>query len=127
MTCFRIVNAESLVRQISGNGGTMGFRARLAVVKGRQELICLSSSFTNSKGELMSRIVPGFTPGTTTTIPRQMVDYIVTEYGAVKLPACPTWMRAEKIISIAHPNFRDDLIKEAEKMKIWRRSNKLPV
>nr|HPJ39541.1 acetyl-CoA hydrolase/transferase C-terminal domain-containing protein [Spirochaetota bacterium] len=49
---------------------------------------------------------------------------IVTEFGAVKLQACPTWMRAEKIISIAHPDFRDELIKDAEKMKIWRKSNK---
>jgi len=57
-----------------------------------------------------------------------VVDYIVTEYGAVKLVACPTWMRAEKLISIAHPQFQDDLIKQAEKMKIWTRTNKqIPV
>lgn len=125
---FSQVNAESLGSgQISGNGGMWDFVLGSQWSKGGKSFICLSSSFTNSKGELISRIVPGFTPGTTTTIPRQMVDYIVTEYGAVKLTACPTWMRAEKIISISHPNFRDDLIKEAEKMKIWRRSNKLPV
>jgi acyl-CoA hydrolase len=53
-----------------------------------------------------------------------MVDYIVTEYGAVRLRAKPTWWRAEELIKIAHPQFQDELIKEAEKMKIWRKSNK---
>jgi acyl-CoA hydrolase len=73
---------------------------------------------------MQSRIVPTFTPGSITTIPRQMVDYLVTEYGAVQLRARPTWQRAEMVISLAHPNFRDDLIKEAEKMNIWKPSNK---
>ncbi|NLJ72815.1 MAG: acetyl-CoA hydrolase, partial [Syntrophomonadaceae bacterium] len=69
--------------------------------------------------------IPTFEPGSITTIPRQMVDYIVTEYGAVRLSAKPTWHRTELLISIAHPDFRDDLIKEAEKLKIWRKTNKL--
>jgi acyl-CoA hydrolase len=42
----------------------------------------------------------------------------------VNLKAKSTWERAEAIISIAHPNFRDDLVKEAEKLKIWKKSNK---
>jgi acyl-CoA hydrolase len=45
----------------------------------------------------------------------------VTEYGKVNLIGNSTWEIAEKLISVAHPAFRDDLIKEAEKMKIWRR------
>ncbi|MFA5520101.1 MAG: acetyl-CoA hydrolase/transferase C-terminal domain-containing protein, partial [Spirochaetota bacterium] len=54
----------------------------------------------------------------------QMVDYIVTEYGAEQMAGMPTWVRAEKMINLAHPDFRDQLIKDAEKMRVWRRSNK---
>jgi len=125
---FSQVNAESLGSgQISGNGGMWDFVLGSQWSMGGKSFICFSSTYKDAEGNLQSRIVPGFAPGTCTTIPRQMVDYLVTEYGAAKMTACPTWMRAEKIISIAHPDFRDDLIKEAEKMKIWRRSSKLPV
>ena len=56
---------------------------------------------------------------------RANIHYLVTEYGKVNLKGLSTWEKTEKIISVAHPDFRDDLIKEAEKMKIWRRSNKI--
>ena len=52
------------------------------------------------------------------------VQYFVTEYGIVNLKGASTWERAEKIISVAHPDFREELIQAAETMKIWRRSNK---
>lgn len=51
-------------------------------------------------------------------------NYIVTEYGAVNLKGKSTWERAEMLISIAHPDFRDELIKEAEQMGIWKHSSK---
>ena len=50
--------------------------------------------------------------------------YIVTEYGEVNLAGLTTWQRAEKLIGIAHPDFREDLIKAAEAQHIWRRSHK---
>lgn len=53
-----------------------------------------------------------------------MMNYVATEYGIVNLKARSTWQRAEALISIAHPDFREELIQEAEKMNIWRKSNK---
>jgi acyl-CoA hydrolase len=50
--------------------------------------------------------------------------YVVTEYGKVCLKGLSSWQRAEALISISHPDFRDDLIRDAEKMNIWRRSNR---
>jgi acyl-CoA hydrolase len=90
-----------------------------------RSFICFSSTYTDKAGILHSRILPTLEAGTIVTVPRQAVDFVVTEYGAVRLAACPTWMRAEKLISIAHPDFREGLIKEAERMKIWRRTNKI--
>ena len=73
----------------------------------------------------MSRIVPTFAPGEIVSTPRSLAFYAATEYGVVNLAGLSTWERAEAVISLAHPDFREDLIREAEKMNIWRRSNKL--
>ena len=81
-------------------------------------------SGTDKNGELHSRIVPAFTGGDIITVPRTQAYYAVTEYGCVNLAGRSTWERAERLISFAHPAIRDELIKEAEKQKIWRRSNK---
>ena len=62
--------------------------------------------------------------GSVVTDPRTSVEYVVTEYGKAVLKAKSTWERAEALIGIAHPNFRDELIRAAEGMGIWRSSNK---
>ncbi|HEX3012182.1 MAG TPA: acetyl-CoA hydrolase/transferase C-terminal domain-containing protein, partial [Syntrophomonadaceae bacterium] len=46
------------------------------------------------------------------TLPRALNNYVVTEYGKVQLKGKTTWQRAEALISIAHPKFQDQLIKE---------------
>lgn len=120
------VNGESNdTAQISGNGGMWDFVMGAQWAKNGKSFICLSSTYKDKDGNLKSRIVPTFAPASITTVPRQMVDYIVTEYGAVRLRAKPTWWRAEELISIAHPEFRDELIKEAQKMNIWTKTNKI--
>ncbi|MCP5883130.1 butyryl-CoA:acetate CoA-transferase, partial [Klebsiella pneumoniae] len=87
--------------------------------------LCLPSTYTDADGQIHSRIKPVLSPGSVVTDTRTAVQYIVTEYGKVNLEGLSTWQRAEALIGIAHPNFREELIKEAEKMKIWRRSNKV--
>jgi acyl-CoA hydrolase len=93
--------------------------------EGGRSLICLPSTFTDKNGKLHSRLVPSFEEGTIVTIPRQCVNFLVTEYGWASMKGSSTWIKAEKIVNLAHPDFRDDLIKAAEERKIWRRTNKI--
>ena len=118
------VAAESAgARQISGTGGQLDFLVGASASRGGKAFICMSSLHTDRYGVKHSRIKPQFN-GDIVTSPRSQVYFLVTEYGIINLEGRSTWERAEDLISIAHPDFRDELIKEAEKMNIWRRSNK---
>ena len=122
---FGQVNAESAgTKQISGTGGQLDFVMGAYLSKGGKSFICMSSTFTPKGGEMQSRIRATLAPGSTVTDARTCTHYLVTEYGKVNLKGLSLWQRAEGIINIAHPAFRDSLIAEAEKMHIWRRSNK---
>ena len=66
------------------------------------------------------------TPGSVVTVPRSIVQYIVTEYGIAQLKGKSTWERAEAMVNLAHPQFRDELIQQAQDMKIWTRTNRIP-
>lgn len=122
---FGQVSSESSgIRHISGAGGQLDFVLGAYLSKGGKSFICCSSSFTDKKGVLHSRILPTLNPGSIVTDPRPCTHYLVTEYGKVCLKGLTTWERAEAIISIAHPQFREELIKEAEKLKIWKKSNR---
>ena len=122
---FGQVNAESAgIKHISGTGGQLDFAMGAYLSRGGKSFICLSSTVTGKDGTVKSRIVPTLTPGSIATDPRSCVHYIVTEYGMANLKGLSTWQRAEALINIAHPDFREQLIADAEKMHIWRRSNK---
>lgn len=122
---FGQVNAESAgVKQISGAGGQLDFVLGAYLSKGGKSFLCCSSTFQNKDGSLASRIRPTLTQGSIITDARPNVHWFVTEYGKVCLKGLSSWQRAEALISVAHPDFRDQLIADAEKMNIWKRSNK---
>ena len=122
---FGQINAESAgTKHISGAGGQLDFVMGAYMSHGGKSIVCCSSTFTRKDGTVESRIQPTLAPGSIVTDTRANTHYLVTEYGKVCLKGLSTWERTEKIISIAHPDFRDWLIEEADKMHIWRRSNK---
>ena len=116
--------AESAgLRHISGTGGQLDYLTGAAMSAGGKAFICMTSSFVDKAGVRRSRVLPHFN-GDIVTDPRSQAYYIVTEYGAVNLAGRSTWERAEMLVSIAHPDFRDSLIAAAEEQKIWRKSNR---
>lgn len=123
---FGQVSSESSgLKHISGAGGQLDFVLGAYLSKGGKSFICLSSKFFNKKtGMNESRIVPNFETGSAITAARPNTNYIVTEHGMFNCKGKSTWERAEGIINIADPEFRDQLIKDAEKNGVWRNSNR---
>jgi acyl-CoA hydrolase len=122
---FGQVNAESAgTRHISGAGGQLDFVLGAYLSKGGKSFTCCSSTMKDKDGNLHSRIRPTLQTGSIVTDTRTNVHFLVTEYGMVNLKGASTWERAERIISVAHPDFRDELIRSAEQMGIWRKQNK---
>lgn len=111
-------------RQVSGTGGQLDFVMGAYRSKGGKSFICTPSTRTQPDVTLVSNISPTLRPGAVVTTPRTATHYIVTEYGVADMKGRSTWERAESLIEIAHPDFRDDLIKEAEKMGIWSTTSK---
>ncbi len=122
---FGQVNSESAgTKHISGAGGQLDFVLGAYLSNGGKSFICCSSTYKTKDGQVKSRILPTLNPGSIVTDTRANTHFLVTEFGIVNVKGLSTWEKAEAIISIAHPDFRDELIAEAEKMNIWRRSNK---
>ncbi len=122
---FGQVSSESSgTKQISGAGGQLDFVLGAYLSNGGKSFICCSSTFTDKAGVMHSRIRPTLANGSIVTDTRANTHYVVTEYGMVNVKGMSTWQKAEALISIAHPDFRDQLIKEAEAMHIWRKTNK---
>lgn len=121
---FGQICAESAgTRHISGTGGQLDFLTGAFDSKGGKSFICMTSSFVDKQGNLKSRFAPTFN-GDIVTDPRSQSFILVTEYGIANLAGLTTWERAEKLISLAHPDHREGLISAAKDLKIWRSSNK---
>lgn len=110
------VTAETLNGQIfSGPGGQTVFAVAAAYSEGGRSVIALpSSSVVN--GERRSRIVPQLPSGSMVTVTRGYVDYVVTEQGIATLRGKSVRQRIEELVSVAHPDFRAELRKEAKRL-----------
>ncbi len=107
-------NAEHMAGfQFSGTGGQLDFVRGAYAARGGMSIMTFYSTAKN--GEI-SRVVPRLRAGATVTTPRMDTHYLATEYGVINLKQKSVRERAEAIISIAHPKFRDDLLKEALRM-----------
>ena len=120
----QVSSESSGTRQISGTGGQVDFITGAMEAEHGRAFLTMHATFTDKAGVTHSRILPKFTEGDIITTPRTQAPSIVTEYGVASLPGKPTWQRAEALIGIAHPDFREELIRAAEEQKIWRQSNK---
>ena len=99
-------------RHISGTGGQLQFVRGAFASKGGKSFMCLASTY-DKRGERRSRIVTALTRGNVVTTPRTDMMYVVTEYGMVNLKGRSIAERARLLISIAHPDFREDLERDA--------------
>ena len=99
-------------RHISGTGGQLQFVRGAYAAKYGKSFICLASTYER-RGERKSRIVLQLTPGNIVTTPRSDMMFVVTEYGMVNLKGKSVADRAKAMISIAHPDYREGLEREA--------------
>jgi acyl-CoA hydrolase len=97
----------------SGTGGQADFIQGAWQSKGGKAFLCLNSTFTDKEGKLQSKIRP--TIQGWVGVSRNDVQYLVTEYGCVFLKGSTIRERIQKVVSIAHPEFREWLVGEAVK------------
>jgi acyl-CoA hydrolase len=104
-------------RHISGTGGQSQFVRGAYASEGGKSFICMSSEYRRH-GVRTSRIVVDLTPGNIVTTTRADVMYVVTEYGIVNLKGKSIPERVQAMISIAHPDFRNDLERDAHERRL---------
>ena len=108
------IAAESIgPRVISGAGGQTAFAIGSFLSDGGRSISVMTSTTGGGK---VSRITPMLAEGTVVTVPRTISDYVITEYGIAHLKGKTQRQRSLELIGIAHPDFREELKKEAEKL-----------
>ncbi|MCX7301342.1 MAG: butyryl-CoA:acetate CoA-transferase [Rhodobacterales bacterium] len=104
-------------RHISGTGGQLQFVRAAYASRGGKSFICLASTY-DRHGERKSRIALSLTKGNVVTTPRTDMMYVVTEYGMTNLKGKSIAERAKALIDLAHPDFREELEREASHHKL---------
>ena len=102
----------------SGIGGQVDFLRGASRSKGGKAIIALSST---AKNGTISRITPMLAPGAGVVTSRGLIRYVVTEYGVAYLHGKSIRERAQALIEIAHPKFRDELYEYCERTKWLQR------
>ena len=111
---FGQVCAESIgTKHYSGSGGQLDYVRGANLSKGGKGFIAMQST---AKDGTISKIKPVLTPGSIVTTGKNDVDYIVTENGVARLKGLTAGERAKLLISLAAPQFREELTFEAKKM-----------
>ena len=109
------VCSDSIGNQFySGIGGQVDFLRGASRSKGGKPIIAISST---AKNDTISRIVPMLSPGAGVVTSRGLVRYVVTEHGVAFLHGRTIRQRAQALIEIAHPKFREELYEYCEKTK----------
>ncbi|MEX0768939.1 MAG: acetyl-CoA hydrolase/transferase C-terminal domain-containing protein [Microthrixaceae bacterium] len=103
-------------RQYSGTGGHEDFLAGAGLQMDDRSLLCLRSS-TKIDGIRTSRILSNVGPHMTVTTPRHQVDTVITEFGAAELKGRTVYERAMALAGIAHPEFQEELLEAASKLR----------
>lgn len=119
------VCSESLgSRHFSGTGGQADTAIGAQSAKNGKSFIALYSTANvriagSDKKVKKSKIVPTLSVGAGVTLSRNDVDYVVTEYGIAKLSGASIRERVKLLISISHPDFRDELQEKADQLMLW--------
>lgn len=109
-------------RHLTGTGGQLQFVRGAYASQGGKSFLCLPSTRTRRDGTVESRIVAALEPGTVVTTPRTDVMYVATEWGVVNLKGKSVPERVRALISVAHPDFREELARRAREgrmMPAW--------
>lgn len=111
-------------RQFSGTGGQADTAIGAQISAGGKSFIALYSTANirvegSDQRKTISKIVPSLAQGAAVSLSRNDVDYVVTEYGIAALRGTSLRERVERLIAIAHPDFREGLKAEAERLMIW--------
>ena len=109
-------NAESVgSRQLSGTGGQLDFLEGAFLSPGGEGYIAIESSHVDKKGVRHSNIVPQISGGSAVSAPRALIQNVATEYGVAHLTGLTLKERAQAMIAIAHPDFREELREYTDK------------